>query len=105
MRVRWQGKAPALRPGGFASASIIGGTSTLPELPQSAILSDEKGNFVYVVGAGNVVQRRNVRLGTVTDKDVAIADGLSGSERIVLSAGAFLNPGQKIAPVVAKAGG
>jgi multidrug efflux pump subunit AcrA (membrane-fusion protein) len=93
---------PALRPGGFASASISGGTSNAPELPQSAIMSDDQGNFVYIVDRENKVQRRNVRLGTVTDADVAIAEGLNGSERVVLSAGAFLNPGQKIAPVTAK---
>lgn len=94
---------PALRPGGFAAAQILGGVGDLPQLPQSAILSDEQGNYVYVVDQGNVVRRRNVRLGTVTENDVAIADGLSGNERVVLSAGAFLNPGQKIAPSLRRA--
>lgn len=93
---------PALRPGGFASATIVGGSSTQPELPQSAIMSDDQGNFVYIVDAKNKVQRRGVRLGTVTDTTVAIADGLGGDERVVLSAGAFLNPGQTIAPVTKK---
>ena len=30
----------------------------------------------------------------------SIADGLNGTERVVLSAGAFLNPGQKVDPVL-----
>ena len=94
----------ALRPGGFASAQVVGGTGDQPQLPQSAILSDDAGNYVYVVDGGNVVRRRNVRLGTVTQSDVAIAEGLTGSERVVLSAGAFLNPGQKIAPVLGRPG-
>ncbi|QNE32372.1 efflux RND transporter periplasmic adaptor subunit [Sphingomonas sp. NBWT7] len=96
------GYDPALRPGGFASAVIVGGTANVPELPQSAIMSDDKGNFVYVADQDNVVRRRGVRLGTVNDTSVAIADGLDGSERVVVSAGAFLNPGQKIAPVLVK---
>jgi len=95
---------PALRPGGFASAVIVGGDASMPGLPQSAVLSDEKGNFVYVVGKDNIVRRRDVRLGTVSDQSVAIASGLDGSERVVVSAGAFLNPGQKIAPVLGKPG-
>lgn len=95
---------PALRPGGFASALVGGGGATLPGLPQSAILSDEQGNFVYVADKDNVVRRRNVRLGTVNDDSVTIAAGLDGSERVVVSAGAFLNPGQKIAPVRGKPG-
>lgn len=96
---------PALRPGGFASAAIVGGSASLPELPQSAILSDDKGNFVYIADKDNVVRRRDVRLGTVGETSVAIAEGLTGSERVVVSAGAFLNAGQKIAPVIAKTGG
>ncbi len=93
---------PALRPGGFASATLIGGASNEPQLPQSAILSDDRGNFVYIVGKDNKVERRNVRLGTVTDRNVAIAEGLTGNERVIRSAGAFLNPGQKVVPVVEK---
>ena len=37
----------ALRPGGFASANIIAGQVDAPLLPESAVLSDEKGNYVY----------------------------------------------------------
>ena len=93
----------SLRPGGFASTQIVGGVGDQPQLPQSAILSDDQGNYVYIVDGGNIVRRRNVRLGTVTEDDVAIADGLTGDERVVYSAGAFLNPGQKIAPTLRKA--
>jgi len=96
---------PALRPGGFASASIKSGSTDLPQLPNSAIQSDEHGNFVYVVGAGNKVVRRAIKIGDVSDSGVSIAQGLDGSEHVVLSAGAFLNPGQKIKPVLQKTQG
>ncbi|MES2753679.1 MAG: efflux RND transporter periplasmic adaptor subunit [Pseudomonadota bacterium] len=92
----------ALRPGGFATATLVGGTSQLPQLPQSAIQSDEQGNFVYIVDAKDMAQKRRVTLGPIGDKDVAIATGLDGSERVVVSAGAFLNVGQKIKPVLQK---
>lgn len=96
---------PALRPGGFAAAAITSGGSQAPQLPESAVLSDERGNFVYIVGADNKVVRRDVKVGNVSESGVAIAQGLSGTERVVVSAGAFLNPGQKINPVVTKARG
>ena len=96
---------PALRPGGFASASIKSGSTDLPQLPNSAIQSDEKGNFVYVVGPGDKVVRRGIKIGDVSDGGVSIAEGLNGSEHVVLSAGAFLNPGQKIKPVLQKTQG
>jgi RND family efflux transporter MFP subunit len=98
------GYDPALHPGGFASAVINGGAVVAPRLPESAIMSDEKGSFVYVVNKDNKVERRPVKTGTVTDQGTAIVSGLSGSERVVLRAGGFLNPGDKVRPVVAKLG-
>jgi len=89
---------PAIRPGGFAEAKIASGTTTAPMLPQSAVLSDEKGNYVYIIDQKNQVERRAIKIGEVNESGVTIAEGLSGQERVVLSAGPFLNPGQKVAP-------
>lgn len=89
---------PAIRPGGFAEARIMSGATTAPLLPQSAVLSDAKGNYVYVVNGKNEIERRDVRVGSVNDSGVTIAEGLSGQEAVVVSAGPFLNPGQKVAP-------
>ena len=89
---------PAIKAGGFAEVRIAGGTTTAPLLPQSAVLSDEKGNYVYVVNGKNEVERRAIKIGGVDDNGVTIAQGLSGNEPVVLSAGPFLNPGQKINP-------
>jgi HlyD family secretion protein len=89
---------PLLRPGGFAEARISSGTTTAPLLPQSAVLSDDKGNYVYIVNAKNEIERRDIKIGTVDDNGVTIAQGLSGNEAVVLSAGPFLNPGQKVKP-------
>jgi len=89
---------PAIRPGGFAEARIGAGSATAPLLPQSAVLSDEDGNYVYIVNAKNQVERRNVKIGNVDDAGVTIAEGLSGQEAVVLSAGPSLTPGQKVMP-------
>ncbi len=89
---------PAIHPGGFAEAKIEAGGTTAPLLPQSAVLSDDKGNYVYVINGKNEVERRAVKIGTVDDKGVTIAEGLTGQESVVLSAGPFLNPGQKVSP-------
>lgn len=89
---------PSLRPGGFASVDIVAGSQEAPVLPESAILSDDKGNFVYVVGKGNRAERRPVKTGTVTPAGIAVVEGLSGNEMVVLRAGGFLNPGDKVRP-------
>jgi multidrug efflux pump subunit AcrA (membrane-fusion protein) len=93
---------PAIHPGGFASAEIAGATVVAPLLPESAIMSDEKGSFVYVVDSRNKVGRRDVKTGTVTDQGTAVVAGLTGNERIVARAGGFLNPGDKVRPVLSK---
>jgi HlyD family secretion protein len=89
---------PTLRPGGFASVSIVAGSQDAPVLPESAIQSDDKGNFVYVIEKGNRAQRRPVKTGTVTPAGIAVVEGLNGNEQIVLRAGGFLNPGDKVRP-------
>ena len=88
-----------LRPGGFASTEIRAGAFDAPMLPESAVQSDDKGNFVYIIDENNVAVRRDVTVGEVSDMGVAIIAGLAGNERVVQSAGAFLNPGQKVRPI------
>ncbi len=91
----------ALRPGGFASALITSGSGSAPLLPESAVQSDPKGSFVYIVNARNQVERRDVTVGQVSDEGVAVTSGITGAEKIVTSAGAFLTPGQKVKPELA----
>ena len=94
--------SPGLRVGAFAKTAITAGEAQKPVLPQSAVQADEKGSYVMIVGKDNKVERRSVTVGTVGDQGVAIATGLNGDESVVVSAAAFLRPGEKIAPVRAK---
>ncbi len=94
--------APELRPGGFATAEIMSGTIVAPLLPESAVLSDNTGSYVYIVNKDNKVERRNVKTGTLNDAGIPIVEGLSGSERVVARAGAFLSPGETVKASVAR---
>lgn len=95
--------APEIRPGGFGSATISSGAVVAPKLPESAILSDDQGSFVYILNGDNEVVRRDVEIGMVTDDGITIAEGLTGRERIVARAGGFLRPGDKVNPVTGSA--
>ena len=90
----------ALRPGGFATAKLALGTINAPLLPQSAVLASDQGSTVYVLDAANKVVKRAVVVGDVSDQGVAISQGLDGSERVIVSAGAFVSPGEKVQPVM-----
>jgi RND family efflux transporter MFP subunit len=96
--------APELRPGGFANATIKSGTVVAPRLPESAILSDEKGTYVFIVDKDGKARRRAIQTGLVTDRGVAVVKGLSGNERIVLRAGGFLTEGETVSPKAAPRG-
>jgi RND family efflux transporter MFP subunit len=89
---------PAIRPGGFGEAKIVAGETTAPVLPQSAVMSDARGNYVFVVGKGNKIERRAVRTGQVEAAGVTIVAGLTGNEQVVETAGPFLNAGQLVRP-------
>lgn len=91
-------QAGELRAGGFANVVVDGAEAQRPRLPQSAVLSDREGPHVLVVGPDNLVKRVAVETGSVTPEGVIITSGLTGTERVVLSAGAFLNPGEKVTP-------
>lgn len=94
---------PAIRPGGFASATITSGSGQSPVLPESAVQNDARGNFVYIVNGSDQVERRDITVGQVSDAGVSVTHGLTGRERIVETAGAFLTPGQKVKPAPRKA--
>lgn len=93
---------PALRPGGFASVEIKAGAMTAPVLPESAVQNGREGSYVYIVGKDNKVKRRPVKVGSVTANGLTIAEGLDGTERVVLYAGGFLNPDELVNPKLQK---
>lgn len=90
--------APELRPGGFATARISSGSFSATVLPESAVQADANGSYVYIVDGDNKAVRRPVKTGAVTAQGLAITEGLSGTERVVLKAGGFLNPGESVNP-------
>lgn len=92
--------AGELRSGGFANVVVDGSRAERPMVPQSAVLTDVDGTYVLVVGANEVVERRPIRVGAVFANGVSIAEGLNGQERIVISAGAFLQPGETVKPIL-----
>jgi len=88
---------PALRPGAFARGSVSVAKADRPILPQTAVMSDVKGAYVFVVGEDNRVERRDVQVGGTISAGIIITGGLTGHERIVTTAAGFLREGEKVA--------
>jgi HlyD family secretion protein len=93
-----------LRPGAFARAEVTVSNADRIVLPQTAVLSDEKGSYVLIVNSQNKVERRAVHVSGIVANGVTVADGLNGKEHVVATAGAFLQEGEVVSPVVKTAG-
>ena len=87
---------PALRPGAFARSQVTLARAQRPVLPQTAVMADNDGSYVYVVGSDGRVERRKVSVGNVIPAGVVITEGLSGHERVVSMDGGFLHSGEKV---------
>jgi RND family efflux transporter MFP subunit len=87
---------PALRPGAFARGTVSVGKAMRPVVPQTAVLSDGSGSYVFVVDAKSHAERRAVRVADTSDQGIIIASGLNGSERVVTTAAGFLRDGEEV---------
>jgi RND family efflux transporter MFP subunit len=90
---------PNLRPGAFARAEVTVSNAERTILPQTAVLTDDKGTYVLVVDGAQKLERRPVHVSGIAGHGVSISDGVKGGERVVATAGAFLHEGETVKTV------
>jgi HlyD family secretion protein len=95
---------PNLRPGAFARAEVTVSNAERAVLPQTAVLTDDKGSYVLIVNAQHKIERRAVRVSGMVQNGVTIAEGITGKEQVVATAGAFLQEGELVNPVLKESG-
>jgi HlyD family secretion protein len=91
---------PNLRPGAFARAEVTVSNADRAVLPQTAVLTDDKGSYVLIVNAQHKIERRTVRVSGMVQNGVTITEGITGKEQVVATAGAFLQEGELVNPVL-----
>lgn len=70
------GNARVLYPGLYARVRVPAGPArSLPAIPEDALMTGQEGYFVYVLGDGNVIQKRTVKVGPIVYKSQVIAGG------------------------------
>ena len=94
---------PNLRPGAFARAEVTVSNAERSVLPQTAVLSDDKGNYVLIVNAQGKVERRSIHVSGMVPSGVTISGGLDPKDQVVTSAGAFLQEGETVRPLLISA--
>ena len=95
---------PNLRPGAFARADVTVSNADRQVLPQTAVLTDDKGSYVMIVNAQHKIERRAVHVSGMVRSGVTIAEGIGGKEQVVATAGAFLQEGELVNPVSSVSG-
>jgi membrane fusion protein (multidrug efflux system) len=70
-------------------------------VPRAAILSDQQGDYVFVVNDKNVAEQRRVRLGQSTPDIAAVTDGLKPGDQVVVEGIQRVRPNLVVAPAPA----
>lgn len=67
-------------------------------VPRAAVLADQQGDYVFVVGKDNKVEKRPVKLGQSTPALAAVLSGLREGENVVVDGIQRVRPGLVVSP-------
>jgi membrane fusion protein (multidrug efflux system) len=72
-------------------------------IPRSAVLSDQQGEYVFVLGADNKAEQRRIQLGQSTSTIASVTSGLSPGEKVIVEGLQRVQSGRPVAPGPASA--
>jgi membrane fusion protein (multidrug efflux system) len=72
-------------------------------IPRAAVLSDQQGDYVFVLGADNKAEQRRIKLGQSTSTVASVTNGLSAGEKVIVEGLQRVRPGQAVSPGPASA--
>ncbi|MBT6714915.1 MAG: efflux RND transporter periplasmic adaptor subunit [Elusimicrobiaceae bacterium] len=74
-----------IKHGMFANVELVlDGVFDKPSIPTRAIKKDEKGKYVFVLGAENKAEKRYIQTGFETDMLTEVISGISNEEKVVI---------------------
>ena len=71
---------------------------TVLAIPRAAVLSDQQGDYVYVVDAQNKAQQRRIQLGQSTPSTAVVSNGLKEGELVISEGLQRVRPDQQVSP-------
>lgn len=85
--------------GEFVSVLLEGAQPVdLLAVPQAAVLTDQQGSYVFVVGDDNKAHRQNLQLGQAQPPEVSVVSGLKEGQTIVVDGLQRVRDGQPVSP-------
>jgi membrane fusion protein (multidrug efflux system) len=85
-----------LRAGMFLTVTLLREISDALMIPEAALVPDRSTQSVFVVGEGDVVEKRLVKTGRRRPGQVEILDGLSPGERVIAQGTQKARDGQPV---------
>jgi len=85
----------ALLPGQFVRVRVTAGTVQAIVVPQSAVLQNEGGRFVWIAADGKALQRP-IKAGAWVGKDWAVLDGLQPGDQVIVDNLVRLRPNASV---------
>lgn len=83
-------------PGAFVRVQPQFGERDVLTVPDVAVLSDQRGRYVLVVGASGKVERRDVRAGDVVERQRIVLDGVGLEDRVIVNGLQRARPGIEV---------
>lgn len=105
MNIRFKNSEGMLIPGAMVRVNTKPVKSEIAvTIPQTAILADSQGDFVYVVGENNTAVQRRVVLGDEFGSFFAVKEGLAAGEKIIVQGLQSVRPGAQVNAIAAPSG-
>jgi membrane fusion protein, multidrug efflux system len=70
-------------------------------IPRAGVLSDQQGDYVYVVDANDKAQQRRIQLGQSTPATAVVTNGLKAGELVITEGVQRVRPGETVSPAPA----
>ncbi|WP_084544693.1 efflux RND transporter periplasmic adaptor subunit [Derxia gummosa] len=86
-------------PGQFVTARVQAGSQDAFLVPQTAVMQNDKGRFVWIVGEGGKATPRPVEVAQWIGKDWAIRKGLADGDKVIVNNLIKLRPDAPVQPM------
>ena len=96
MRAEFPNPKLAILPGQYVRVQVVAGNRPAILVPQSAVLQNESGRFVWVVGPEGKAAQRTIRAGNWIGQDWVVLDGLKPGEQVIVDNLVRLRPGTAV---------
>ena len=96
MRAEFPNAKLQLLPGQYVKVHVVAGTRDAIVVPQTAVMQNEGGRFVWIVGAENKAAQRQVKVGGWVGSDWVVNEGLKPGDGVIVDNLIRLRPGAAV---------